>query len=99
MKLWGGKARKWRKYGTGRKENTGGHCQTGGAFYPNVMLEAAGIPPDSDLIVEILPGVLLIGAEQPLWQANRPYLKLFDDLGIEPEEVTAILEKGGYFDE
>ena len=66
---------------------------------PNVMLEAADIPPESDLIVEILPGVLLIGAEQPLQRANRPYLKLFDDLGIAPEEVTAILEKGGYFDE
>ena len=79
-----------------RQEDT---ASLGVLSIPNVMLEAAGIPPDSDLIVEILPCVLLIGAEQPLWQANRPYLKLFDDLGIEPEEVTAILEKGGYFDE
>ena len=66
---------------------------------PNVMLEAADIPPDSDLVVEILPGVLLIGTEQPLWRANQPYLKLFEDLGVEAEEVTSILEKGGYFDE
>lgn len=27
---------------------------------PNIMLEAAGIPKDSDLTVETLPGVLLI---------------------------------------
>lgn len=66
---------------------------------PNVMLEAAGIPPDRDLVVEILPGVLLIGADQPLWRANQPYLKLFEDLGVEAEEVTSILEKGGYFNE
>ena len=30
---------------------------------PNIMLEAAGIPKDSDLTVETLPGVLLIGHE------------------------------------
>lgn len=89
--------------GQAEKKTQGDTARLGVLSIPNVMLEAAGIPPgippDSDLIVEILPGVLLIGAEQPLWQANRPYLKLFDDLGIEPEEVTAILEKGGYFDE
>ena len=81
--------------GQAEKKTQGDTARLGVLSIPNVMLEAAGIPPDSDLIVEILPGVLLIGAEQPLW----PYLKLFDDLGIEPEEVTAILEKGGYFDE
>ena len=85
--------------GQAEKKTQGDTARLGVLSIPNVMLEAAGSPPDSDLIVEILPGVLLIGAEQPLWQANRPYLKLFDDLGIEPEEVTAILEKGGYFDE
>lgn len=66
---------------------------------PNAVLEAAGIPTDCNLTVETVPGVILIAQTEPLRQANRPYLKLFDDLGIEPEEVTAILEKGGYFDE
>lgn len=64
---------------------------------PQVLLDAAGIDAGSDLTVETIPGVLLIGREEPLKQANRPYLKLFSDLGIEPEEVTAILQKGGYF--
>ena len=64
---------------------------------PQVLLDAAGIDAGSDLTVETIPGVLLIVREEPLKQANRPYLKLFSDLGIEPEEVTAILKKGGYF--
>ena len=64
---------------------------------PQVLLDAAGIDAGSDLTVETIPGVLLIAREEPLKQANRPYLELFSDLGIEPEEVTAILQKGGYF--
>lgn len=66
---------------------------------PNAMLEAAGIPQDSDLTVETLPGVLLIGTEQPLQRANQPLFDLLAELGIEPEEVMAALEEGGYFDE
>lgn len=66
---------------------------------PNVMLEVAGIPPDSDLTVETMPGVLLIGAEEPLKTANQPLFDLLAELGIEPEEVMAALEEGGYFDE
>ena len=64
---------------------------------PQVLLDAAGIDAGSDLTVETIPGVLLIAREEPLKQANRPYLKLFSDLGIEPEEVAVILKKGGYF--
>lgn len=64
---------------------------------PNVMLEAAGIPQDSDLTVETLPGVLLIGTAEPLRAANKPLLDLFTSIGIEPEEVAEALEKGGFF--
>lgn len=64
---------------------------------PNVMLEAAGIPQDSDLTVETLPGVLLIGIAEPLRAANKPLLDLFTSIGIEPEEVAEALEKGGFF--
>lgn len=66
---------------------------------PNVMLEAAGIPEDSDLIVEAVSGVLLIGIGNPLQKANRPFLDLFSAMGIEPEEVEAALEEGGYYGE
>lgn len=66
---------------------------------PNVMLEAAGIPPDSDLTVETIPGVLLIGTGKPLKTANQPLFDLLAELGIEPEKVMSALEEGGYFDE
>lgn len=66
---------------------------------PNVMLEVAGIPPDSDLTVETILGVLLIGTEEPLKAANQPLFDLLAALGIEPEEVMSALEEGGYFDE
>ena len=46
-----------------------------------------------------MPGVLLIGAEEPLKTANQPLFDLLAELGIEPEEVMAALEEGGYFDE
>lgn len=66
---------------------------------PNVMLEAAGIPPDSELTVETIPGVLLIGTKEPLITANQPLFDLLAALGIEQEEVMSTLTKGGYFDE
>lgn len=66
---------------------------------PQVMLDAAGLPPDSDLTVEAVPGVLLIGVSEPLQTAVRPLMELFGAIGIEPEEVAAALEKGGYFNE
>lgn len=66
---------------------------------PSPMLEAAGIPQDSSLTVEAIPGVLLIGMNEPLRTANQPLLDLFAAIGIEPEEVAAALEEGGYFDE
>lgn len=73
--------------------------ESGVLSIPNVMLEAAGIPPDSDLTVEIIPGVLLIGPKDPLQAANQPLFDLLAAIGIEPEEVMNALEEGGYFDE
>ena len=63
------------------------------------MLDAAGIPMDSDLTVEAIPGVLLIGPSEPLLTVNQPLLDLFAAIGIDPEDVVAALEEGGYFDE
>lgn len=65
----------------------------GDAFYP-CCHEAAGIPQDSDLTIEAVPGVLLIGTGEPLRRANQPLLDLFAAIGIEPEEVKAALEEG-----
>ena len=60
---------------------------------PNIMLEAAGIPKDSDLTVETLPGVLLIGHEEPFKTVTHPLLGLLDDLGIPFEDVRQALEE------
>lgn len=59
---------------------------------PKELLEAAGIPQDSDLTVETAPGVLLIGMDEPLRTANQPLLDLFDAIGIQPEEIKAALK-------
>lgn len=63
---------------------------------PNIMLDAAGIPKDSDLTVETLPGVLLIGHEEPLQTVAQPLLGLLEELGIPFEDVRQALEEGGY---
>lgn len=81
------------------KKNREGTADYGVLSIPNPMLEAAGIPPDSDLTVEAIPGVLLIGTEEPLRTANQPLFDLLTALGISPEEVMSALEEGGYFDE
>lgn len=65
---------------------------------PSAILDAAGIPADSGLTIETIPGVVLIADAEPLRRANRPYVRLFSDLGIELEEVQEILVKGGYLD-
>ncbi len=65
---------------------------------PNIMLETAGIPKDSDLAVETLPGVLLIGHEEPLWTVVQPLLELLNELGIPFDDVRQALKEGGYFD-
>lgn len=81
------------------REETMEQADGGVLSIPNVMLEAAGIPPDSDLTVETIPGVLLIGEKEPLQTANQPLFDLLAALGIPPEEVMSVLEEGGYFDE
>lgn len=79
-----------------QKEEVGMFSQDA-LLIPKSLLDAAGISPNSSLTAEVIPGVLLIAPGEPLKQANRPYLKLFSDLGIETEEVHEILRKGGYF--
>ena len=81
------------------KKNRESAADYGLLSIPNSMLEAAGISPDSDLTVETIPGVLVIGTEEPLRTANQPLFDLLEALGIPPEEVMSALEEGGYFDE
>lgn len=60
---------------------------------PSELLLAAGIPLDCDLMIETVPGVILIGTEAPVQTVCKPYLKVFDELGIEPNEVEALIGK------
>lgn len=62
---------------------------------PNVLLADAGIKQGEDLVIETIPGVILVGKEQPLYTANEPLLALFTAMGITPEEVIQAMEEGG----
>ena len=58
---------------------------------PSELLLTAGIPLDCDVMIETVPGVILI--EAPVQTVCKPYLKVFDELGIEPNEVEALMGK------
>ena len=60
---------------------------------PSELLLTAGIPLDCDLMIETVLGVILIGIEAPVQTVCKPYLKVFDELGIEPNEVEALMGK------
>lgn len=75
------------------REETMEQADSGLLSIPNVMLEAAGILPDSDLTVEAIPGVLLIGTKEPLQTANQPLFDLLAALGISQEEAMNVLKR------
>ena len=55
--------------------------------------QVAGFSPEA-LVVEAVPGVILIGRESPLITARKPLMEVFDALGIEPNEVEALMRGG-----
>lgn len=63
---------------------------------PHALLCQAGIPLDGDLEVQVVPGGIVIGIADPLITVPEPLMKLFTDLGIQPEAVRKVLEKGGF---
>lgn len=63
------------------------------------LLRQAGMPPDGELEVRTVPGGIIIGIADPLDTVPEPLMKLFTDLGIQPEAVRKVLEKGGFPDE
>ena len=56
--------------------------------------QVAGFSPEEALVVEAVPGVILIGRESPLITARKPLMEVFDALGIEPNEVEALMRGG-----
>ncbi len=63
---------------------------------PNTLLQAADISPDTDLVIETIPGVILIGEEAPLSTVQQPFIDLFSAMGLTPKEVADVIEKGGF---
>lgn len=86
--------RKERCYENRKQEkNNGTKKENGVLSVPSELLLTAGIPLDCDLMIETVPGVILIGIEAPVQTVCKPYLKVFDELGIEPNEVEALMGK------
>ncbi|MBS5467687.1 MAG: hypothetical protein KHX69_02480 [Clostridium sp.] len=63
---------------------------------PYSLLQAADIQPDTDLVIETIPGVILIGEEAPLSTVQQPFIDLFSAMGLTPKEVADVIEKGGF---
>lgn len=63
---------------------------------PNALLQAADISSDTDLVIETIPGVILIGEEAPLNTVQQPFIDLFSAMGLTPKEVADVIEKGGF---
>lgn len=79
-----------------KKEGTerGGCAEKQGIVISREAFQAAGFSPDEALVVEAVPGVILIGRESPLKAARKPLMEVFDALGIEPDEVEALMRGG-----
>lgn len=63
---------------------------------PNALLQAADISSDTDLVIETIPGVILIGEEAPLSTVQQPFIDLLSSMGLTPKEVADVIEKGGF---
>lgn len=66
---------------------------------PHDLLEAAQIPLDVGLVIQMVPGAILIGDEDPMEIVRGPLLEILSLFGISEEEVNQAIEEGGYYDE
>jgi bifunctional DNA-binding transcriptional regulator/antitoxin component of YhaV-PrlF toxin-antitoxin module len=66
---------------------------------PHDLLEAAGIPVDSDLEIVCTKGAVVIMEADLLDSLPDELRQLFDDLGINPETVREVMRSGGVYDE
>lgn len=65
---------------------------------PHALLEEAGIPLGAELVVQTVEGAILIGAEEPLIVARKPFYGMLRLLEMTEKEAMEILEKGGFLD-
>lgn len=66
---------------------------------PHALLEEAHIPLEAGLAVQVIPGAILIGDEDPMAAVHAPLLEMLSLLGISEDEVYRAIEEGGYYDE
>ena len=64
---------------------------------PHELLNAAGIPIDSDLDVTCVPGAIIIKESDILNRLPDGLRTLFQSFGIHPETVREVMKKEGYF--
>lgn len=64
---------------------------------PHELLQAAGIPVDSDLDVTCYPGAIVIKESDILNRLPDVFKALFHSYGIHPETVREVMKKEGYF--
>ncbi|WP_368488040.1 hypothetical protein [Clostridium sp. BJN0013] len=64
---------------------------------PHELLQAAGIPVDSDLDVTCVPGAIVIKESDILNRLPDGLKALFHSYGIHPETVREVMKKEGYF--
>lgn len=64
---------------------------------PHDLLQAAGIPVDSDLDVTCIPGVIVIKESDILNRLPDGLRDLFQSFGIHPETVRDVMKKEDYF--
>ncbi len=64
---------------------------------PHELLNAAGIPIDSDLDVTCVPGAIIIKESDILNRLPDSLKALFHSFGIHPETVREVMRKEGYF--
>ena len=50
---------------------------------PRVLLSAAGIPTDGNLVIETVPGVILIGTKTPVQMVCRPLMRYLTSWGLQ----------------
>lgn len=66
---------------------------------PHDLLKDAHIPLDAGLVVQTIPGAILIGDTDPMLVVHAPLLEMLSLLGISEEEVYKAIEEGGYYHE
>ena len=73
--------------------------ETAELVVPHDLLNDAHIPMDAGLVVQTIPGAILIGDTDPMAAVQAPLLEILSLFGISEKEAKKAIEEGGYYDE